>query len=156
MKLRAIIDGYAILGTGIRPYTIGRAVLSRHAGVRYGNTYITGLYRDYLSILYLPLIPMGLAGQAAEGLRISLDRRDVAKLVSFMSAQYGTQSAKREASLMRIRKSWLLALLPAVLGATAGWVLVGSHVSVCLKILGSIVGCGFANRLFIALISPRH
>ena len=34
--------------------------------------------------------------------------------------------------------------------------LVGSHVSVCLKILGSIVGCGFANRLFIALIGPHH
>jgi hypothetical protein len=156
MNLRVIMDEYAILGTGIRPYAIGRAVLSRHAGVRYGNTYITGLYRDYLSILYLPLIPMGLAGEAAEGSRISLDRREIAKLLSFMSAQYGTKSARREASLMRIRKSWLLALLLAVLGGIAGWVSVGWHISVFLKILGSIVGCGFANRLFIALIGPRR
>ena len=114
-------------GTGIWPYRISRSIGARNMWVKFGSLMIDHLSRDYLSILYLPLIPLGLSALVDFGnRRISLNREGKATVVGATQSVYGTRESERERKLGWVRQSWLLAFVVAASGALLGYLAGGT------------------------------
>ncbi|MFQ5570686.1 MAG: hypothetical protein ACE5G0_13465 [Rhodothermales bacterium] len=153
-------------GTGIWPYDIGKTLLSRHGSVNIGDKIISSLCRDYLSVLYMPFIPLGLCAGAStdhwipdldfgflsmrrDKLRIPLTPDNAERLVDYVSE--GTNLTKPSPIARRFRQSWVLSLLIAVLGGGLGWI--AFWVLNLPGVLGAFLGCGLVNKLYIKTLN---
>jgi hypothetical protein len=129
--------------------------------VKFGNKTIDYLSRDYLSILYLPLIPLGLSALVDHGdQRINLNREGKSMVVDATQSVRGSRSSDRERKLGGVRKSWILALLVAAFGALLGYGIAGyllqSWQPGLWTVLGGLLGCCLVNRLYLAAIGGHR
>jgi len=144
-------------GTGIWPYRISSIVGGFALVVKIGKHVGPRLSRDYLSILYLPLFPLGLSALVDSGKqRISLNRESKFTLVEASRSVWGTRSSDRERKLGGVRKSWILAFLVAAIGSLLGYLAVGyflhSWQPGLWTVLGGLLGGCLVNRLYLAAI----
>ena len=118
----------------------------------FGGTKIDYLSRDYLSILYLPLIPLGLSALDFRNRRISLKNKFDKATVVVPTQRVYMYERKRG----WVRLSWLLAFVVAASGALLGYLAGGydtqSWQPGLWTVLVGLVGCGVVNRLFLAAI----
>jgi len=145
------------LGTGIWPYRLSRFIGARNIRVGFGGMTIDHLSRDYISFLYLPLIPLSLSALASFGSRrIPLDQAGKNTVLRASMSGSGSRQSERELRLGRVRANWLLAFLVAACGAGLGYWLAGyfaeSFPAGLWTILGGILGCGIMNCLYLAMI----
>lgn len=143
-----------IFGTGIWPFRISSAPAGWHYSIHYGDKLVSGMCRDYVAVLFIPLIPLGLSAMLFPDERISLNRENRRQLMSAMRSWYGTRFAKREAALVGLRASWPLAFLVAAAGAVAGY-FAASLLPSLPAFVGSLVGCALTNGLYLFAIRPR-
>jgi hypothetical protein len=148
-------SGY--FGTGIWPYRLSRFIEARNMRVESGRTNIDYLSRDYLSVLYLPIFPLGLSALVSFGhQRLFLDRDGKAAVVGATMSVHGSRERERERRLARVRASWLLAFIVTVCGVAMGvWVggyFANSWQPGLLTVLGGLLGCCIMNRLYLAAI----
>ena len=148
---------FGVSGTGIWPYSISRMIGAINLLVRIGNKTVHYLSRDYLSIFYLPLIPLGLSALVDGGAeRIPLNREGKSIVVTATRSVRGSRKSDRERRLGGVRQSWILAFLVAASGALIGYWIAGfvihSWQPGWLTVPCGLLGCGLVNRLYLAAI----
>lgn len=148
-------------GTGIWPYRISLTVGGFAMVVKFGNKMVDHLCRDYLSILYLPLIPLGLSALVDGGReRINLNRESKSLVLTAIQSVRGSRSVDRERKLGGVRQSWVLAFLVAAIGAFLGYAIVFYFLHTwqpsLWSVLGGLLGCVIVNLLYLYVIGGHR
>ena len=145
-------------GTGIRTYVVAKApVYGLHCEqVKFGNSTVSKVTRDYVCVLYLPVIPLGLAARLNGGRRIDTTAKDLDLIFSVIRGTYGTREADWERRFARVKRSrrWVvsMACLGAIIGAAAGlaiWAGWG-QAAVPAMLIATLLGTGITNALFLS------
>jgi hypothetical protein len=149
----------SVIGTGVIPFELGSGLIDRNRIDTYQTTgtcpvcrqqtYGTSqLYREYLSILYVPIFPLGLASCMAHCIefRIRLDRYDKKGMLSYMN-KYPNSDRNIGSS-----GTWWKAFLYSVFGFLIGYFalsyIFGVRIAVFLPILAVIsIVLGFSQSL---------
>ena len=152
LKVNITIQGApGIAGTGIWPFLVSEYYM-------YGSSCF--LTRDYLALLYIPFIPLGLAQGDWDSEEVSRTRtsaprwwqKQLAEEVSGRG-EYDNDGNMffRDKVKTFLRIQWSVAMLVAALGAILGYLLAGKFGF--SSVVGAATGCGLLNRLFTYFLS---
>ena len=141
------------LGIGIRSYKVAEVPWSFHVRVTYGSTTLESVARDYMTIFFLPLIPLGLSVYG-QGRYVRMDNKKATNVLNNLVSMYGTSELRRQAKLIPVTRSTVLAVFIALIGAlligAAGFLLFGA-----LGSLTALLGAGIMNIVFVRVIGPK-
>lgn len=149
------------LGIGTKAYRLGGVIFSQYNIPEHQGRLITGVMRDYFCLLYLPVIPLRMAARSTDDLRLDLDAASMCGL-NFCQWEWAQNSsrARGKAWLYSYRANDTLARSVAIVGALSGasaggWLGLAwlGAAGLLIVLPGALVGAGFLNRLFIALIN---
>jgi hypothetical protein len=141
------------IGIGIRSYKVAKIPWSFNVRVTYGSTTLESVSRDYVTIFFLPIVPLGLSVYG-QGCYVRMDNKTASNVLSGLITMYGTPELHRQAKLIPVTRSIMLAVLVAICGT-----LLSSVVGYCIfGLLGfflSLIGTGLTNFLFMRMIGPK-
>lgn len=142
------------LGIGIRSYRVAEVPWSFNLSFKYGEAHITDVARDYMTVFFVPLCPLGLSVYGT-GKLLRMDQQKIKNLLENLKYVYGSSNIERQKKTIPIARSDIIATLTALVGA----VVLGMVGCLLFGILGCLfvlLGAGCANLIFLVAIRPKR
>ncbi|MFA5252226.1 MAG: hypothetical protein WC454_06545, partial [Phycisphaerae bacterium] len=120
---------------------------------KYGEAHITDIARDYMTVIFVPLWPLGLSAYGTGGL-LRMDQKQIRNLLENLKFVFGSSNLERQKKTIPIVRSYIIAAITALVGA----LVLGIVGYMILGILGSLfalAGAGSTNLIFLISIRPR-
>ena len=155
LNVNITIEGaLGIAGTGLWPFVISDKFIPPYIS----SSFLT---RDYLAVLYVPFIPLGLSqgdwmsryefvSRSRTSARFGWGKELAIKVTAREYKPDGNMFFREKVTAF-LRIQWSVAMLVAVVGAILGYMLAGKFGFSSMA--GAASGCGLLNRLFTYFLS---